>query len=56
MIGRSFKQEEVPDVLERLFRVYLQQRTEGERFVDTVRRTGIAPFKAGAYAQDTQAA
>jgi sulfite reductase (NADPH) hemoprotein beta-component len=56
VIGRSFKQDEIPDVLERLFRVYLQLREEGERFVDTVRRTGIAPFKAGAYAQDHQAA
>jgi sulfite reductase (NADPH) hemoprotein beta-component len=56
VIGRSFKQEEVPDVLERLFRVYLELREEGERFVDTVRRTGIAPFKSGAYAQDHQAA
>lgn len=56
VIGRSFKQEEIPDVLERLFRVYVQLRTEGERFVDTVRRTGIAPFKAGAYAQNNQAA
>jgi sulfite reductase (NADPH) hemoprotein beta-component len=43
-------------VLERLFRVYVEQRQEGERFVDTVRRTGIAPFKAGAYAQANQAA
>jgi sulfite reductase (NADPH) hemoprotein beta-component len=56
VIGRSFKQEEIPDVLERLFRVYLEQRQEDERFVDTVRRTGIAPFKAGAYAQANQAA
>jgi sulfite reductase (NADPH) hemoprotein beta-component len=56
VIGRSFKQEEIPDVLERLFRVYLDLRQEGERFVDTVRRTGIAPFKAGAYAQTNQAA
>jgi sulfite reductase (NADPH) hemoprotein beta-component len=56
VIGRSFKQEEIPDVLERLFRVYVEVRQEGERFVDTVRRTGIAPFKAGAYAQTDQAA
>jgi len=56
VIGRSFKQEEIPDVLERLFRVYLELRQEDERFVDTVRRTGIAPFKAGAYAQANQAA
>ncbi len=56
VIGRSFKQEEIPDVLEKLFRVYLNLREGDERFVDTVRRTGIAPFKAGAYAQADQAA
>ncbi len=56
VIGRSFRQEEIPDVLERLFRVYLDLRQEGERFVDTVRRLGLAPFKAGAYAQTNQAA
>jgi sulfite reductase (NADPH) hemoprotein beta-component len=56
VIGRSFKQEEIPDVLERLFKVYIELREGDERFVDTVRRTGIAPFKAGAYAQDSQAA
>jgi sulfite reductase (NADPH) hemoprotein beta-component len=56
VIGRSFKQEEIPDVLERMFRVYLDIREGDERFVDTVRRTGIAPFKAGAYAQANQAA
>lgn len=56
VIGRSFKQEEIPDVLEKLFRVYLDLREGDERFVDTVRRTGIAPFKAGAYAQADQAA
>ncbi len=56
VIGRSFKQEEIPDVLERLFKVYVQLRHQDERFVDTVRRTGIAPFKAGAYAQTHQAA
>jgi len=56
VIGRSFKQEEIPDVLEKLFRVYLELREGDERFVDTVRRTGIAPFKAGAYAQADQAA
>jgi len=56
VIGPSFKQEEIPDVLERLFRVYLEHREGDERFVDTVRRTGIAPFKAGAYAQTNQAA
>jgi sulfite reductase (NADPH) hemoprotein beta-component len=31
--------------------VYFAQRQEGERFLDTVRRAGLAPFKEAVYAQ-----
>jgi sulfite reductase (NADPH) hemoprotein beta-component len=51
IIGPSFKQEEVPDVVEQLIRTYLSLRdSEHERFVDVVRRTGITPFKEAVYA------
>ena len=30
--------------------VYLRERKDGERFLDTFRRTGIAPFKEAVYA------
>jgi sulfite reductase (NADPH) hemoprotein beta-component len=56
VIGPSVKQDEVAEVIDRVLRVYVQQREAGERFVETVRRLGIAPFKAGAYAQADQAA
>ncbi len=49
ILGRSVKADEVPDVVERLVEVYLEQRQEGERFIDTAERIGAAPFKA-AYA------
>ena len=51
IIGPSFKQEDVPDVVEQLIKTYLSIRdSEHERFVDVVRRTGIIPFKEAVYA------
>ena len=49
VIGPSFAAEEMPSVIQRLIEVYLQQRTPEERFIDTVRRIGLAPFKAHVY-------
>jgi sulfite reductase (NADPH) hemoprotein beta-component len=49
VIGPSFYAEEVPLVIEALITVYLEQRTPSERFVDTLQRVGIEPFKARAY-------
>ena len=48
VIGPSFAADEVPDVVEALVEVYLQQRQAGERFVETARRLGVAPFRAAA--------
>lgn len=50
VIGPSFSAEEMPQVVEKLIAVYLAQRNAEERFIDTVRRIGIAPFKAQVYA------
>lgn len=50
VIGPSFAAEEMPGVIQRLIDVYIQERTDEERFIDTVRRIGIAPFKAHVYA------
>lgn len=50
VIGPSFSAEEMPQVIEKLISVYLAQRNGEERFIDTVRRLGIAPFKAQVYA------
>jgi sulfite reductase (NADPH) hemoprotein beta-component len=49
VIGRSFKFEQVPQVVGRLLEVYVIERLEGERFIDTVRRVGYEPFKALVY-------
>jgi len=50
IIGPSFSAPQMPDVIERLLTVYLRERIEGERFIDTVQRLGIAPFKEYLYA------
>ena len=41
----------MPDVVENLIDTYLRLRHEDERFVDTVHRLGIAPFKQRVYLQ-----
>ncbi len=49
VIGRSFARAEMPDVVERLLETYVQQRHDEERFIDTVRRVGLDPFKLNVY-------
>ena len=51
VIGPSFAADEVPDVIEAVIDTYRHQRSAGERFVDTVKRVGIDPFKTAANAQ-----
>jgi sulfite reductase (NADPH) hemoprotein beta-component len=53
IIGPSFAADEVPEVIEQLIGVYVARREEGERFVDTVARLGIEPFKQGVYGTRT---
>jgi sulfite reductase (NADPH) hemoprotein beta-component len=50
VIGPSFAAQDMPDVVARLLDVYVDHRHEDERFVDTVRRLGIDPFKERVYA------
>ncbi|MGB7990541.1 MAG: nitrite/sulfite reductase [Candidatus Methylophosphatis roskildensis] len=49
VIGPSFAAGEVPGVIEKLIDAYVDLRCEDERFIDTVRRIGVAPFKAHVY-------
>lgn len=51
VIGPSFSAEEMPGVVKRLIEVYVRERQDEERFIDTVRRLGVAPFKAHVYAE-----
>jgi sulfite reductase (NADPH) hemoprotein beta-component len=56
VIGPSVAQQEVAATLERIVETYRELRDEGERFIDTVRRVGIAPFRERAYAAHPAAA
>ncbi len=50
IIGPSFSAHQMPTVIERLLEVYVRDRIEDERFIDTARRVGVAPFKEHVYA------
>lgn len=50
ILGPSFSQDDVPDVIEKILNVYVENRIEGESFIETYRRIGITLFKERAYA------
>ncbi|WP_312299299.1 nitrite/sulfite reductase [Stutzerimonas nitrititolerans] len=50
ILGPSFAQDDMPDVIEKIIGVYVEQRNEDEQFLDTFRRIGIDPFKERVYA------
>ena len=50
IIGPSFSAGQMPEVIDRIVQVYLRERVNGERFIDTAQRLGIAPFKEYVYA------
>ena len=49
VIGPSFAAEEMPDAIEKIIQVYVENRTPEERFIDTFDRIGIDPFKNRVY-------
>ncbi|MCB5187263.1 nitrite/sulfite reductase [Methylobacillus caricis] len=51
VLGPSFAAEEMPGVIQKLIDVYVRERTPEERFIDTVRRIGVAPFKTHVYGE-----
>ena len=50
VIGPSVAKAQVPETLARLLEVYVERREPDERFLDTVRRLGVKPFKERVYA------
>ena len=49
VIGPSFAAADMPDVVTKLLETYVSLREPEERFVDTVVRVGIDPFKTSVY-------
>ena len=52
IMGPGFTEHEIADAVERVVNLYLKTRQPGERFLDTYRRVGMAPFKDAAYEKE----
>ncbi len=50
-LGPAIEKEKVADTIEKILQVYVEQRIEAERFLDTYKRIGIGPFKERVYRQ-----
>jgi sulfite reductase (NADPH) hemoprotein beta-component len=51
ILGPALPADKVAEAVDQMVAVYLGERHTGERFIDTFRRTGLAPFKEAVYAQ-----
>jgi sulfite reductase (NADPH) hemoprotein beta-component len=50
ILGPSFSQADMSDVISRILSVFVERRIPGESFLETYRRIGIEPYKERAYA------
>jgi sulfite reductase (NADPH) hemoprotein beta-component len=50
ILGPSFAEADMADVIDKIVKVYVERRTEEESFLDTFRRIGVDPFKERVYA------
>jgi len=49
IMGPSFEESQIAAVIEKIIRVYIDNRNEGELFLDTYQRIGMDPFKERVY-------
>ncbi len=49
ILGPSFARDRMVDIVRIILDVYVAERIEGESFIETFRRVGMAPFKTAAY-------
>ncbi len=52
IMGPGFTEHEIAGAVERVVNTYIKTRKPGERFLDTYRRIGMAPFKDAAYEKE----
>jgi len=50
VIGPSFAADEIADAIDAVIETFKRERTQGEHFIDAVRRLGLDPFKTAANA------
>ena len=51
--GPGFDENGIVDAVERVTSFYMARKQDGERFLDTYRRLGMAPFKEAIYSRET---
>ncbi len=51
ILGPALAADKVATAVDTLVETYRRERQAGERFLDTVRRAGLTPFKEAVYAQ-----
>lgn len=51
VLGPSFSRAEMPTIIRKILDTYVDQRNEGEEFIDTYQRIGLEPFKEKVYAK-----
>ena len=51
ILGPSFKQEDMPEVIDKILSTFVGLRQDEETFLETYRRVGIDPFKERVYAK-----
>jgi sulfite reductase (NADPH) hemoprotein beta-component len=51
LLGPAVPADQIVEAVDSLVTTYLQQRRDGERFVDTFRRVGLKPFKESVYGE-----
>ena len=51
ILGPALPADKVAPAIDQMVQAYFAERREGERFLDTVRRAGLNPFKEAVYAQ-----
>ena len=49
-LGKAIAKEKVSDAISDILSVYIDQRQDEERLIDTYRRIGIEPFRERVYA------
>ncbi|MFT7265199.1 MAG: sulfite reductase (NADPH) hemoprotein beta-component [Halioglobus sp.] len=51
ILGPSFKQDDMPDVIDNILNTFIELRDGEESFLDTYNRVGLGPFKERVYAK-----
>lgn len=54
VLGPSFGRDDMPEVIEKILNVYIENRKGDELFVDTYRRIGLSVFKESVYSKDAK--